>query len=105
MVAYSVGRRKQEIGIRLALGATADSVVRLTVKQGMRPVGAGMGFGILAALGCSPLLASQLYGVTALSPITLFAVAALLFLVAALACYVPARRAARVDPMVALRSE
>jgi putative ABC transport system permease protein len=105
VVAYFVGRRRHEIGLRLALGATAGSVIRLVITQGMRSVGIGIGLGTLASLACGPLLASQLYGVSTLNLLTLLAVAALLAVVAALACYLPARQAARVDPMVALRTE
>jgi len=103
VVACFVGRRRGEIGVRLALGATAASIIRLVVKQGMRPVAIGMGLGGVASLAISPLLASQLYGVSALDPLTLLAVIALLAAVAGLACYVPARQAGRVHPMTALR--
>ncbi len=105
VVAYFVGKRRHEIGLRLALGASAGNVVRLVVTQGMRPVSIGIGLGTLGSLACGPLLASQLYGVSTLNLLTLLTVAALLAVVAALACYLPARKAACVDPMVALRTE
>ncbi len=105
VAAYFAGQRRHEIGLRLALGATDGSVTRLVVTQGMHPVGIGIGLGMLASMAGGPLLASQLYGVGALSFVTLLIVAALLAAVAAVACYLPARRAARIDPMVALRAE
>jgi putative ABC transport system permease protein len=105
VVAYFVGRQRPEIGVRLALGATVGSVIWLVIGQGMRAVGMGIALGELASLACSPLLSSQLYSVSPMDPLTLLAVAALLAVVAALACYVPARQAAHIDPMTALRSE
>ena len=105
VVAYFVNRQRAEIGVRVALGATRATVLLYIVRQGMRPVLAGIGLGVLASAVTSRALASQLYGVGYMDPITVAAVACVLLAVAVLACYVPARQAARVDPMVALRSE
>jgi putative ABC transport system permease protein len=105
VVAYFVDRQRAEIGIRMALGATRAAVLLLVVRQGMRPVLAGVGFGLLVSLVTSRALASQLYGVGSMDPLTFTAVACVLLAVAVLACYVPARQAARVDPVIALRGE
>ena len=105
VTSYSVGRRTREIGIRIALGADDRSVVRLLVGQGLRLAGIGVGAGLVAAALAAQFLRSLLYGVSSVDPLT-FAGAALLFsLVAAIATYVPARRAARLDPLAALRVE
>ncbi len=105
VVAYFVDRQRAEIGIRMALGATRAGVLLLVMRQGMRPVLAGTGFGLLLSLITSRALASQLYGVGSIDPVTFALVACVLLAVAGLACYVPARQAARVDPVIALRSE
>ena len=108
VVSYSVMRRTQEIGIRMALGADRTRVYRMIVGQGIRMAGAGLGIGILAAITLVRLLPSfsrLLYGVGQRDPLTLFGVSAVLVLVAVVACYLPARRAASVDPMRALRHE
>ena len=105
VVAYFVDRQRAEIGIRIALGSTRAGVLLLVVRQGMRPVLAGVGFGFFLSLVTSRALASQLYGVGSMDPMTFAAVACVLLAVAVLACYVPARQAARVDPVIALRSE
>lgn len=108
VVSYSVTRRTQEIGIRMALGADRARVSWMIVGQGVRMAGAGLGIGILAATTLVRLLPSfsrLLYGVGQRDPLTLFGVSASLVLVALVACYVPARRAASVDPMRALRHE
>ncbi len=105
VVAYFVNRQRAEIGLRLALGSSARGVLLLVILQGMRPVLLGVSVGLLASLMTTRLLASQLYGVSATDPFTLFGVTLILILVAVFACYLPARQAARVDPMVALRNE
>lgn len=105
VISYVVGQRTHEIGVRIALGAQRRDVLRLMLGYGARMALIGVGFGIIAALGLTRLMASQLFGVTAHDPITFAGVAALLFIVALAACYFPARRAMRVDPIVALRCE
>ena len=105
VLAYSVNQRTREIGLRLALGATPTRVLRLIVGEGMTVVVAGIFVGVLGGFGLGRTLASLVYGVTVHDPLTFAAVAGVLSLVALLACAMPARRAARVDPMVALRYE
>jgi ABC-type antimicrobial peptide transport system permease subunit len=105
VISYSVSQRRREIGIRMALGAQREDVLRIVLRQGAVMVLVGVTIGIAAALALSGLMNGLLFGVTAHDPATFSAVAAALSLVALLACYVPARRATRVDPMVALREE
>jgi putative ABC transport system permease protein len=103
VIAYDVAQRTQEIGIRSALGATTGSILGLVLGRGMVLATAGLVLGLAGALGLTRLLASVLFGVGARDPLTLATTTVLLASVAALACYIPARRAARLDPLVALR--
>lgn len=105
VISYSVAQRTQEIGIRLALGAQRRNVFGMILSQGARLAGLGIAIGLLLALGVARLMASYLFGVQPADPLTFAAVGALLLGVAFLACYVPARRATRVDPLTALRYE
>ena len=104
-VAYSVEQRTGEIGVRMALGAQTRDVLRLIVNQGMRPVVIGLAIGIVSAFALGRLLTSQLYEVSAHNPALLAASTILLAAIALIACLVPARRAAHVDPIQALRAE
>jgi predicted permease len=105
VVAFSVTRRTQEIGIRMALGAGRSDVMRMVVGEGARLALAGVAIGIAASLIITRLLSSLLFGISATDPITFLGVAALLSLVAMFASYIPARRAMRLDPNIALRHE
>jgi predicted permease len=103
VISYLVARRIQEIGIRMALGADRADVMRLVLHGGMKLALTGVGIGVVCALALTRLMAKMLYGVTATDPLTFVAVATLLLMVAMAACYLPARRAMRVDPVIALR--
>jgi predicted permease len=105
VISYTVSQRKREIGIRLALGAQGQDVVGMVLRQGARLALVGVCIGLVAAFGLARLMTSLLFGVTAHDPLTFGAVAALLIAVALFACYIPARRAMKVDPIVALRYE
>ncbi|MGO9433269.1 MAG: ABC transporter permease, partial [Terracidiphilus sp.] len=105
VISHVINQRTQEIGIRMAMGARRLDVLRMVLRDGARMTLAGAAIGLIAALGLTRLLAGMLFGVTPTDPITFIAVAALLCGIALFACYVPARRAMRVDPMVALRYE
>jgi putative ABC transport system permease protein len=105
VLAYSVGRRTAEIGLRVALGATPGKVLALIVSQGMRPILIGIGIGLLGAVGLSRFVSSLLFGVKPFDPWTYGVVALLVGLTALLSCFVPALRALHVDPVAALRQE
>jgi predicted permease len=105
VLAYSVRRRRREIGIRIALGARTSDVLRMVIVQGMRPALLGMAVGVAGALALGRVLSSLIFGIRASDPATFAAVAVLLGAIAVLACFVPARRAAGVSPTVALRDD
>ena len=105
VISYVVGQRTREIGVRMALGAQRGDVMQLVLGDGAKLAILGVAAGVVVALGMTRLMTRQLFGVTAHDPLTFAAVAILLMLVALLACYLPARRAVRVDPLVALRHE
>jgi predicted permease len=105
VLVYAVSRRTREIGVRMALGANVGAVVRLILRQGLRLAFAGAVVGLLAAAGLTQAVRGFLFGVSPLDPVTFGAVLFLLAVVAAVACWLPARRAAKVDPMVSLRTE
>jgi putative ABC transport system permease protein len=105
VIAYSVVQRTRELGIRMALGARPADVLRLVLRQGMAPVLAGLALGLGGAAAASRVLRGLLYGVGGTDPITYAGVATFLAAVALLASYLPARRAATADPVVALRDE
>jgi putative ABC transport system permease protein len=104
-MAYSVTQRVRELGVRMALGATQSQVIMLVLREGLRLTLAGLAIGLVGALALTHLLSSMLYGVRATDPVTFVVVSFVLTFAACLATYIPARRAARVDPMVALRYE
>jgi ABC-type antimicrobial peptide transport system permease subunit len=105
VLAYQISERTTEFGLRLALGAAPRDIVAVVLRQGMLPTLAGIGAGLLAAAVLTRGMAGLLFGVTPLDPATYAAVAALLVAAALAACWVPARRALRVDPGTALRAE
>jgi len=105
VIAYTVSRQTQEIGLRMALGAGGADVLRMVLRMGLRLIGIGIVIGTLTALAATRVIASQLWGVSQYDPLTLAAVILLVVVAGLTACYVPARRATRVDPLVALRYE
>ncbi len=105
VISYIAVQRTHEIGIRMALGASPRNILASVLGHGGRVAAAGIALGLLGAAGVARLMTSMLYGVSGADPATFAGVAALLVFVALAACYIPARRATRVDPMVALRYE
>jgi ABC-type antimicrobial peptide transport system permease subunit len=105
VMSHVVAGRTREIGLRMALGAQLSDVQKLILKQGMFLTAIGSLSGLLVAFGGARMMKSMLYGVSASDPITFTCVALLLFCIALLACWIPARRASRVEPMIALRAE
>ena len=105
VMAYSVSQRTRELGIRMALGAQARQVVRLVLQQGMTLAGIGLFLGLIAAFGCTRLIGTLLYGVNPSDPLVFIGVTAVLAVAAFGACYFPARRAVKIDPVIALRFE
>jgi putative ABC transport system permease protein len=105
VISYSVTQRTHEIGIRMALGANARDVLKLVVGQGMLLAGVGLAVGLIAAFAVTRIMSSLLFAVSATDPVTYFGLALLLGLIAFFACYIPARRATKLNPVTALRTE
>jgi predicted permease len=105
VIAYSVSQRTQEIGVRMAVGATARDILQLVFRQGMLPLGVGLIIGLAVSVAVNRVLTSELVQVSPVDPFTLVVASAVLIVSAAIGCWIPARRALRVDPVVALRSE
>ena len=105
VISYSVTQRTQEMGVRMAMGAGQWDVVRLVTAQGAKLAAAGLGLGLVLSFALTRLLKSQLYGVTPTDPATFISLSLVLAAIALVASYLPARRASRIDPVVALRHE
>jgi putative ABC transport system permease protein len=105
VLSYSVNQQTREIGIRMAMGAQTGGVLRLVVGQGMRLAAVGLILGLVAAFAAMRVMSSLLFGVSAHDPLTFIGVSLVLAIAAVLACYIPARRATKVDPIIALRYE
>jgi len=105
VIAYTVSQRTHELGVRVALGATGDRIARMVIGEGLALTAVGIAIGALASVLAGRLVSSLLFGVSALDPMTIGGVGVVLVSVAALASWIPARRAARVDPLVAMRGE
>jgi ABC-type antimicrobial peptide transport system permease subunit len=105
VMAYSVAQRTNELGLRMALGAQPRKILTLVLSQGMKLAAAGAALGLCGSVIVTRWLKSLLYGVSATDPLTFVLIAALVIFVALLACWIPARRAMKVDPMIALRTE
>jgi putative ABC transport system permease protein len=105
VMSYTVSQRTSEIGIRMALGASHANILTMICKQGLKLTTLGLAGGLALALALTRLMSKLLFGISPTDPLTFLTIAVLLTLVALLACYLPARRATRVDPLVALRNE